>query len=38
MLTLIKNDTGELVHKTETDSEISKPNLGLPKGKRGEEG
>ena len=31
MWNLIKNDTGELVHKTETDQKISKPSLGLPK-------
>lgn len=30
---LIKNDTKELSHKTETDSKVSKPNLQLPKGK-----
>ena len=30
-----KNDTKELIHKTETDSKISKPNLRLPKGKCG---
>ena len=28
-----KNDTKELIHKTETDLNISKPNLWLPKGK-----
>ena len=28
----------ELIHKTETDSKISKPNLWLPKGKRWGEG
>ena len=33
-----KNDTKELIHKTETDSKISKPNLWLPKGKRWGEG
>ena len=27
-----KNDTKELIHKTEIDSKISKPNLWLPKG------
>ena len=27
MWNLIKNDTKELIHKTETDSKISKPNL-----------
>ena len=30
-----KNDTNELFYKTETDSQISKSNLWLPKGKRG---
>ena len=29
----IKNDTKELIHKTETDSKSLKPNLGLPNGK-----
>ena len=33
MWNLIKNDTWELVNKTESDSKISKPNLWLPKGK-----
>ena len=33
MWNLIRSDMGELVHKRETDSEISKPNLWLPKGK-----
>ena len=28
-----KNDTKELIHKTETDSQISKSNLRLPQGK-----
>ena len=28
-----KNDTNELIYKTETDSHISKSNLWLPKGK-----
>ena len=32
-----KNDTKELMHKTETDSKISKPNLQLPKGKAGKD-
>ena len=27
-----KNETKELIHKTETDSKILKPNLCLPKG------
>ena len=30
-----KKDTNELTLKTETDSQTSKTNLGLPKGKRG---
>ena len=34
MWNLIKNDTKELIHKTETDSKISRTNLGLPKWKR----
>ena len=33
MWNLIKNDTNELIYKTETDSQISKSNLWLPKGK-----
>ena len=32
---IFKNDTNELIYKTETDSKISKINLWLPKGKRG---
>ena len=28
-----KNDTNELIYKTETDSQTSKGNLRLPKGK-----
>ena len=32
---LIKNDTNGLIYKTETDSQISKSNLWLPKGKCG---
>ena len=28
-----KNNRKELIHKTETDSKISKPNLWFPKGK-----
>ena len=28
-----KNDTQELIYKTETNSQISKSNLRLPKGK-----
>ena len=33
MWNLIKNDTNELIYKTETDSQISKSNLWLPNGK-----
>ena len=33
-----KDDTNELIYKTETDSQTSKTNLWLPKGKGGEEG
>ena len=34
-----KNDTKKkLIHKTETDSKISKQNLRLPKGKCGRKG
>ena len=29
------NDINELIYKTETDSQISKTNLWLPKGKGG---
>ena len=29
----VKNDTNELIYKTETDSETQKTNLWLPKGK-----
>ena len=32
----LKNDTNELIYKTETDSETQKTNLWLPKGKVGE--
>ena len=28
----MKNDTKELIHKTETDSKTSKPNLWLQRG------
>ena len=31
-----KNDTNELIYKTEIDSQTQKTNLWLPKGKRGE--
>ena len=31
----LKNDTNELVYKTETDSQIQKTNLWLPNGKGG---
>ena len=37
MWNLKKNDTNELIYKTETDSWTQKTNLRLPKGK-GEEG
>ena len=30
---IFKNDTNELIYRTETDSQISKTNLWLPKGK-----
>ena len=30
----LKNDTNELIYKTETDSQTEKTNLWLPKGKR----
>ena len=30
----LKNDTSELINKTETESQILKTNLRLPKGKR----
>ena len=30
----LKNDTNELIYKTEIDSQIQKTNLWLPKGKR----
>ena len=30
---ILKNDTNELIYKTETDLQISKTNLWLPKGK-----
>ena len=30
---VFKNDTNELIYKTETDSQTSKANLWLPKGK-----
>ena len=33
-----KNGTNEFIYKTETDSQISKSNLQLPKRKCGEEG
>ena len=34
MCNLITNDTGELTYKIETDPQISKSNLRLPKGKK----
>ena len=33
-----KNDTNELIYKTETDPQTQKTNAWLPKGKRGREG
>ena len=33
---IFKNDTNELVYKTEIDSQTQKTNLWLPKGKGGE--
>ena len=33
-----KNDTNELIYKTETDQQTQKTNLRLPKGKREGEG
>ena len=33
MWNLKKNDTNELIYKTKTVSQTSKPNLWLPKGK-----
>ena len=38
MQNLIKNDTKELIHNPDTDSEILKPNLWLSKGKHWGEG
>ena len=32
---ILKNDTNEVIYKTEADSQISKTNLWLPKGKHG---
>ena len=32
------NDINELIYKTETDSQISKKKLWLPKGKHGRDG
>ena len=34
----LKNDTNELIYKTETDSQTQKANVWLPKGKGGGEG
>ena len=33
----LKNETNELIYRTETDSQTSKKNLWLPKGKCGRE-
>ena len=38
MWNLIKNDTNKLIYETETDSQISKSNIWLPKGKHGGKG
>ena len=35
MWNLTKNDTKELIYKTETNSQISKSNLGLQRGNHG---
>ena len=35
MWNLKKNDTNEVIYKTETDSQTQKTNLRLPKGERG---
>ena len=35
---ILKNDTNGLIYKTETDSQTSKTNLRLPKGRDGGEG
>ena len=32
---ILKNDTNELIYKTEIDSQTQKTNLWLPKGKGG---
>ena len=32
---ILKNDTNELIYKTERDAQIQKTNLRLPKGKGG---
>ena len=32
---ILRNDTNELIYKTETDSQRQKTNLRLPKGKGG---
>ena len=32
---ILKMDTNELIYKTETDSQVLKTNLWLPKGKEG---
>ena len=33
---ILKNDTNELIYKTEIDSQTQKTNLWLPKGESGE--
>ena len=35
---ILKNNTNELIYKTETNSQISKTNAWLPKEKLGQEG
>ena len=35
---ILKNDTNELINKTEIDSQTSKTNLWLPKRKGGQKG
>ena len=38
MWNLQRNDTNELIYKTETNSQTWRKNLGFPKGKNGGEG
>ena len=37
LICIFKNDTNELIYKTEIDSQPKKTNLWLPKGKGGRE-